>query len=182
MELPPFHGHQQIGGGPTDLRPPQRAERCLELCAIKLSIAQHRHLCTRRHERGELFEQITMGCLREVAFLALDHNPGERQGTSVIDHTEHQRDTAAANDTTIHHEREWLLRQRCQQGLGHGQKPAVQRVVVVLEPALETLAETFLVGAMTGRMIGDGRQMCAGRPLDHRSRPPRYSHVAPDGQ
>ena len=39
---------------------------------------------------------------------ALAHAPRQRQGASLIDHMEHQRRTAAAHDTAIHHQHERL--------------------------------------------------------------------------
>jgi site-specific DNA recombinase len=158
-ELPPLHHHQQIGGSAADILPLQRAQRRLEPRAIKLPIAQHRHICTHRNQLVDLSEQGTMGLLREVPFRALDHDPSERQGTAMIDHTQHQGDTAASHNTPIHDKCERLLCQIREQGLGDRQEPAVNGLPIVLEPAAEASDQTFLVGAMRRSMISDGGKM-----------------------
>ena len=77
----------------------------------------------------------------------------------MIDDTEHQGNTASPDDTAIHHEQEWLLGQTGEQALSNRQKPAVDAVGVVLEPAAEPGDQTFLVGAATGSMIGEGGEV-----------------------
>jgi hypothetical protein len=55
----------------------------------------------------EIFGKVTLGALTDL--------PGQRQGSTFIDHMEHQGDTPAPHDTPIHHEDPRLHNQMPQQ-------------------------------------------------------------------
>ena len=102
-----------------------------------------------------------MSLLGQVTFLALDHEPAERQGATMIDHTQHQADTAASDHAAIHDQKQRLLGKIGEQGFGNGQKPGFGGLPLVLEEAAEASDEAFLVGTVGGGMVGDGRKMGA---------------------
>jgi hypothetical protein len=97
--------------------------------------------------------------LGKMAFLSTHNQPAQRQRTPVIDHTQHQGDAATSDDTAIHHKLERLLGQCLQQVLCDGQKPAIDSLAVVFEEAAKAINETFLFGAMTGRVVSDDGQV-----------------------
>ncbi len=100
-----------------------------------------------------------MDLLGHVALLAFEDNPGQGQGTTMIDHTEHQGQTVASNHTTIHAQGERLLNEVGEQSLGNGKKPGLDSLTVVLEEASKSGDEAFLVGTMGGSMVGNRGEM-----------------------
>lgn len=96
-----------------------------------------------------------------MAFLAFDDDPGQRQGSSMVDDADHEGDAATTDDAAINGHEHRLVGQVLQQRLGDRQKPAIQRVRVVFEPAPEACDDTFLGGSSAGRMISDRGQVCA---------------------
>jgi site-specific DNA recombinase len=166
-----IHRHDDVRRRAADILPVPPPQCRLQVRPVKLAIAQQGDVGRWRDERLDLFKQGTVHRLWEVAFLPLDDDPGQGQRTAVIDYTQHQSDTPPCDDTAIHDQHEGLVGEGGQQGLGNGQKPTVQGMSVVLEPAPKARHHALLVGTTTGRMIGDGRQMGTLRPdqaTDHR--------------
>ena len=100
-----------------------------------------------------------MDVLRKMTFLAFDHQPNERQSSTIIDDTDHQGQTATTNDTAIHDQREGVLAEIGEQGFGDGKEPGIESGLVMLEEATKAGDEAFLVSAVGGSMIGDSREM-----------------------
>ena len=94
-----------------------------------------------------------------MTFGAADDQPAERQGAPVIDHTQHQGQAAAPDHTPVHHQLNGLGCQSRQQFLGDRQKPAIDGLAVVFEPAAKAIDDALLLRAIAGRMVGDVRQV-----------------------
>ena len=90
-----------------------------------------------------------------MTFGAANDHPTKWQGARVIDHTDDQGNATAPNHTPIHHQLDRLACQCDQHLLGDGQKGAIDRLAVVFEPTAKAVDHTLLLGASTGRMVGD---------------------------
>src|SRR6185503_17870269 len=117
------------------------------------------HLRILGHDRLELSKQLTMGRDWEMTFGSFDDQPAERQGTTVVDHTQHQGQTATTDSTAIHHDLDRLSSQGCEQLLSDRQKPAIKCVAVVLQETSEAPDQRFLAGAVARSVIGNDRQV-----------------------
>jgi hypothetical protein len=82
----------------------------------------------------DLLNQCDMESLRKMALLALTHQPRHRQGSTFVDHMEHQGDTPTPHDAPIHHEDERLPRQMRQEDLGERDTRPFLCDLVVPEP------------------------------------------------
>src|SRR5215216_4049165 len=101
-----------------------------------------------------------MGLLRKMAFGAAHHQPAQRQGAPVIDHTQHQGNATTPDQAAIHHDLKRLRRQCTQQLLGDGRKPAIDGVAVIFDEAAKSLNHTLLLCAIARCVVGTGGQMC----------------------
>ena len=114
----------------------------LECGAIELAIAQQHHLRPRWHQLVHLLDQGDMEVFGEMPLLALAYQPRQRQGTSFIDHMEHQRDAPAPDDTASGAQHQRLQGQRRQQDLRRGDKVAICCDGVVVHPSRTALDTT----------------------------------------
>src|SRR5262249_23661431 len=124
-EANPTSRDQNVAGSATDVVPVGFAQVSLKIDTIELAMPQEGHLCILGHNRLHLCQQRTMGMLWKMALWCIDHHPAERQSTPVIDHTQHQCQTAAASDAAVHHKLDWLSCQHLEELLCDRQKPAL---------------------------------------------------------
>src|SRR6266508_3910530 len=150
---------QEVGSRAADVLPLSVAQVGLQFGAVKLTIAQEGHSRALWHDLLDLREQLLMHGHTQMTFGPANDYPAERQGTPVIDHTQHQGNAAAPDHTAVDHQLDRLCRQRLQQLLRHRQKPAVDRLAVVFEPAAKAIDDTLLFGATAGGMVGDRGQV-----------------------
>lgn len=107
-----------ILGGATGILPSIPSHFRLQFWAIEFTIAQEDHRRGFWHPRFDFADQSQMRLGREMAFLAFDHQPADRDGAVGIHDTHHQRQAAARHRTAIHdqHQRP------------HGRQPLQQRL------------------------------------------------------
>jgi len=94
-----------------------------------------------------------------------DHQPGDGQGTPLVDRTDHQDQTATPNGATIHDQSEGRDGQTPQQGLGEGQEVDFGIHLWVVNPAREAFGATVWMRAVRD-MAGDQGQVRALAPND----------------
>ena len=83
-----------------------------------------------------------------MALFTLAHQPTKRQGSTFIDHVDHQGNAAAAHDTAIHDQHQGLQGQMRQQDVGIGQKIDLLTDPLVADPSGEALDATLGLGAV----------------------------------
>jgi hypothetical protein len=99
--------HRALGRA-AHIAPARLVERRLQCRPIALAVAQQHYLCPLGEARAYQVDQSDMQLLGKMPLRALPHAPRQRQGTPLIDDWEHQRHTATADDTAIHHQHERL--------------------------------------------------------------------------
>ncbi len=174
--------NDDIRGRAADILPAKPADLRLERGSIKLAIAEDGHLRRGRDQRLDLGQQRTMLLLGEMALASFNDNPGQRQGAAVVEHTDHQGDTAATDDAAIHNDRQWLLGQTGQQRGRNGQKPVLQCLAVVFEPAPKSHDQAFLGRRPCWCMIRNRGEMGAvatNQPTDHGHQGPEMAQPLP---
>ncbi len=182
VALKPIRRKTDLRRCPADIPPAQLAQRRLQLGAIKLAITEEDDRGRGRHDRLKLGDQGTMRRLGKVALLAMNHNPDQGQGTALVDDTDHAGKTAVPYHAAVQHELDRLVGQVVQQGFGNGQKPAIQGLGVMFQPAAETGDQAFLRRRITGRMISDRGQVCplaADQPADHGNQGVQMTFLVP---
>jgi len=97
--------------------------------------------------------------LWEMAFGTRDHQPGEWQGATVIDHAQHQRNTAATDGTAIHNQNQRLTGQGRQNQLGERQQVGSIAALLVLNPPMKLLDPAGRLGALAGCLAGNLGQL-----------------------
>ena len=76
--------------------------RFLQVRPIKLTITQEHDFCPVRNQCAHQLYQFDVQRFGRMTLGALPYHPGQRQGTTFIDHVDHERTTSPAHPAAIH--------------------------------------------------------------------------------
>ena len=135
-------------GRATDILPPRGVQLCLQTGPIELSVPQ-------KHDGGglgdqglDLADEGQMVLFRKVTFAAFDHHPAKRQRPILIHHVEHQRGTASAHGTAVHHQHQRQVGKAMDEGLSIRQKIGLNADPIVVDPPRKAFDTAFGKGAV----------------------------------
>src|SRR2546426_11391649 len=151
-EAVPVPPDGDVASRPDDVGPAILLHGVLERGAIELAIAQQHHLRPRRDQRMDLLDQCAMEVFGDMPLLALAHQPRERQGSTLIDHMDHQRHAAAPDPAAIDHQDQPLQGEMSQQDCGIGDKIHLLGDPGIVHPPGKAFDATLRLG-----VVGDFR-------------------------
>ena len=103
--------------------------------AIKLAITQKDDICFGWGQLGHLLYQSNVSFFGKMAFVTVDDHPAQRQGSALINHTDHQGQTSTTYFTAINRQYQWAIAQTEQQRQGEGSKIGFEINPVIDDPA-----------------------------------------------
>ena len=157
-------------GGAADIVPPVGVNGALQLHPIELPVAQEDHLCPSGNQGVDLFQQGEVGVFGKVSLASLDDQPSDGQRPLLVDHADHQGQTAAPNGAPVHDQAEGTGCQTTQQGLDEGQEIDLGLHLLVVNPAREAFGSTVWMRAI-GDMARYQRQVRTPAPHDATDQP-----------
>jgi hypothetical protein len=89
-------------GRPADVEPAQLAQCSLQRRPIALAVAQKDHRGPRGDDRAHQCDHGDVEFLGTMPFGTVAHAPRQGQRAPLLDHMEHQRQAATADDTALH--------------------------------------------------------------------------------
>ena len=120
-----------------DVFPLALVQKGLKINPVELAITQQHDLDPVGYQLLYLVHQIDVNSLREVPLFSLRHSPNNRQRPLFVNHTDHERHAAAADNAAVNGEHEGRVTQAPKQRLSKRQKEGLAFHGLVAEPSLE---------------------------------------------